>query len=155
MTETGDRLMDSIYDNIVRFMEEYISAYNEYGQVVETFRIMDKFYAPELSFPDDRVTSREQWYKRCLAHPAVQDKLTIEHLVIDEKQREVVAYLKTQAIDRTTSKVLVELKFSALYTLEIDQNKDINIIKVKISLGGDPSSVMKLAKAYNIGAPGT
>lgn len=146
--------MNSIYDDIVRFMEEYITAYNEYGQVTETYRVMDKFYAPDLSFPDDMVTTREQWYKRCLAHPAVQDKLIVERLIVDEKQKEVSALLKTQAIDRATKKVLVEVKFTVFYSLKIDDS-DIKIIKVKIFLGSEPEKAAKLVKLYNIGAPGT
>ena len=146
--------MESMYNDIVRFMEEYFTAYSEYGQVAETHRVMDKYYAPELSFPDDMVTGREQWYKRCLAHPAVQDKLTVEHMLVDEKQNEVVALLKTQAIDRTTAEVLVELKFVAFYKIQIDDDKDMKITQVRIFLGGDPGSIAKVAQAYNIGTKG-
>ncbi len=146
--------MSSKYDAIVRFMEEYITTYNQYGQVKETYRAMDEFYAPDLSFPDDKVTSREQWYKRCLAHPAVQDKLTAERLIVDENQKEVTALLKTQAIDRATGNVLVELEFTAFYSLNISGD-DIKITKVKIFLGSPPDKALKLAKLYNIGAPGT
>ena len=62
--------MESKYDEIARFMNEYVKAYSEEGQVPETHGVMDKFYSPELSF-DDLVTSREQWYEtssRCAAH---------------------------------------------------------------------------------------
>jgi hypothetical protein len=100
--------MDSMYSDIVRFMEEYFLAYSEYAQFSETQQLMDKFYAPELSFDDDVVKSREEWYARCLAHPAIQDKLTVEHLLVDEKQKEAGALLKTQAIDRASGNVLLE-----------------------------------------------
>lgn len=68
---TGSR-----YDEIVHFMNEYVKAYSEYGWVAETYNVMDKFYAPELSF-DDMVTSREQWYETCLSHTDIQDQLTL------------------------------------------------------------------------------
>jgi hypothetical protein len=147
--------MAPVYKDIVRFMEEYFPAYSEYGQVEDTQHLMDKFYAPELVFEDGTVTSREQWYRSCLAHPAVQDKLTLEHMFVDDKQKEVGALLKTQAIDRKTGKILLELKLYVLYGLKTDQNKDMKIARVKIFLEGDPSKVAKLAQLYAIGSPGT
>jgi len=129
-------------------MEEYFVAYSQYGQVAETHRVMDRYYAPDLVFDEGVVTSREQWYERCLAHPTVQDKLTLEHLFVDEKQKEVGALIRTQAIVRATGEVLVELKMNVLYKLEIDQNKDIKITKVKVFPESDPVKVAKLFQAY-------
>jgi len=142
--------MESLYDDIVRFMEEYFPAYSEYGQIEETQHFMDRFYAPELSFDEGVVTSRQQWYERCLAHPAVQDKLTLEHLFVDEKQKEAGALLKTEAIDRATGKVLIELKMNVLYNLRIDPNKDIKIAKVRVFLETNPHKIEKLTQIYGI-----
>jgi hypothetical protein len=142
--------VESMYDDIVRFMNEYVKAYSEYGQIEETHRIMDKFYAPELSF-DDMVTSREQWYESCLAHPEIQDKLDIEHLFIDEKQNEVGALLTTQAIERTTGKVLLELRMNVIYNLKIGDDKDIKITKARVFLETNPQKVTKLTQLYKIG----
>lgn len=142
--------MESMYDNIIRFMNEYAKAYSEYGQVAETHHVMDKFYAPELSF-DDMVTSREQWYESCLNHPEIQDKLTVEHLFIDEKQNEVGALLKTQAIERATGKVLLELRMNALYNLKIGDDRDIKITKVRVFLETNPEKVTRLTQLYRIG----
>jgi len=142
--------MKSMYSDIVRFMEEYFIAYSQYGQVAETHRVMDRFYAPDLVFDEGVVTSREQWYERCLAHPAVQDKLTLEHLFVDEKQKEVGALLRTQAIVRATGEIIVELKMNVLYHLRIDQNKDIKITKVKVFSESDPVKVAKLFQAYGM-----
>jgi hypothetical protein len=83
----------SVQNGLRKPGNEYTTAYIEYGQVAETHRIMDKFYAPELSF-DDMMTNREQWYEACLAHPEIQDKLTIEHLFINKKQTKWVRYLQ-------------------------------------------------------------
>lgn len=77
--------MVSLYNDILRFMEEYFPAYTQYAQALETQHLMDRFYAPDLTFDDGVVTSREQWYERCLTHPAVQDKLTLAHHFIDER----------------------------------------------------------------------
>ena len=142
--------MESIYGDIVRFMEEYFPAYSQYAQLYETQYFMDKFYAPELSFDDGVVNSREEWYGRCLAHPAIQDKLTVEHLFVDEKQKEVGALLKTQAVDRATGDVLLELRMNVLYNLKIDDDRDIKIAKVRVFLESDPRKVAKLSQLYSI-----
>jgi hypothetical protein len=140
--------LESIYAEIMRFMEDYFPAYSQYGQTAETQHFMDRFYAPDLSFDDGLVTSREQWYKRCLAHPAVQDKLTIEHLFVDETQKEVGALLKTRAIDRVTGAVLVELKLNVFYGLKIENDKDIKIAKVKVFIEPNPPKIVQLAQLY-------
>ncbi|MGZ3846836.1 MAG: hypothetical protein ACXVBH_12310 [Flavisolibacter sp.] len=140
-----------MYDDIKRFIQEYFPAYSQYGQVAETHRIMDKFYDPEVSFDDGMVTGRDQWYEMCLAHPAIQDKLTVEHLFIDEKQKEVGALLKAQAIDRATGEVQLELKMNVLYNIKIDQKKDMKITKVRVFLESNPSKVAKLFQIYAAG----
>jgi hypothetical protein len=142
--------MESLYSDIVRFMEEYFIAYSQYGQLPETQHVMDKFYAPDLAFDDDVVKSRAEWYERCLAHPAIQDKLVVEHLIVDERQKDVGALLKTQAIERATGKVLLELKMNVLYSLRIDAGKDIKIAKVKVFLESDPSKAARLVQLYSI-----
>ena len=141
--------MDSLYDDILNFMEDYFPAYSQYAQDFETQHIMDRFYSPDLMFDDGVVTSREQWYERCLTHPNVQDKLTVEHLFIDERQNEVGALLKTQAVDISSGEVLLELKMNVLYNLKID-NKDIKITWVRVFLEGDPNKAAKLAQLYAI-----
>ena len=141
--------MESLYNDILNFMEEYFPAYSRYAQDLETQHLMDRFYAPDLTFDEGVVTSREQWYERCLTHPDIQDKLTVEHLFIDERQKEAGALLKTQAVDRATGEVLLELKMNVLYDLKIE-NKDIKITKVRVYLESNPDKVRKLAQLYAI-----
>jgi hypothetical protein len=135
----------AMYDDIVRFMEEYFPSYSNHGQVPGTHRLMDKFYATDLSFPDDGVTSREQWYERCLNHPAIQDRLTLEHLFVDEKQMEVGALLKTQAVERATGKLLLELKMNVVYNLRMGPDKDLKITKVRVFVETNPGKIDKPA----------
>jgi hypothetical protein len=141
--------MESRYDEISRFMNEYVKAYSEEGQVAETHGVMNRFYAPELSF-DDMVTSREQWYEACLSHGHVQDKLTLEHLFIDEKQNEVGALLTARAIERATGKVLLEIKMNTLYNLKVDANGELKIIKARVFLETHPQKVAKLCQIYGM-----
>jgi len=141
--------MSSKYEKIARFMKEYVTAYSEYGQVAETHDVMDKFYAPELSF-DDMVTSREQWYETCLAHAGIQDKLTLEHLFIDEKQNEVGALLTAQAVNRATGEVLLTIKMNTLYNLKTDENGEFKIIKARVFLETHPQKAAKLCQIYGM-----
>ncbi|MBN2240555.1 MAG: hypothetical protein JW712_12345 [Dehalococcoidales bacterium] len=143
--------MEYRYNKILRFFEEYITVYSEYGQNADTIQMMDKFYAHDLIFPDDMVTGRDQWYGRCLNHPDVQDKLTIEHIIIDDKKSEVGAILKTQAVDRANGEILMELRMNAMYKLRIDENQDIKITEVRIFLESNPEKVARLAQLYRIG----
>jgi hypothetical protein len=143
--------MKSMYNDMIRFIKDYSVAYSEYGQVAETHRVMDRFYAPDVCFDEGFVTNREQWYKACLSHPTIQDKLTMEHLFVDEKQKEVGALARTQAINRATGEVIVELKMNVLYQLEIDQNRDMKIKKVNVFLESDPIKVAKLFEVYAMG----
>ena len=86
------------YSRILWFFEDYITPHSEYGQNVETINMMDEYYDPDPSFPEDMVFGREQWYKQCLNHPDVLDKLTIERCIIDDRKNEISALLRTEAI---------------------------------------------------------
>ena len=141
--------MGPSYDEIVTFMNDYVKAYSEEGQVAETHSVMDKFYAPELSF-DDMVTNREQWYETCLGHSHVQDKLTLEHLFIDEKQLEVGALLTARAIERATGNQLLEIKMNTLYNLKVDENGELKIVKAQVFLETNPQKAAKLCQIYGM-----
>ena len=142
--------MAPTYDDIVSFMKDYFPAYSEKGQVAETQHVMDRFYAPDIVFDDGIVTSRKQWYQACLSHPAIQDKITLEHLFIDEKQKEAGALVKTQAIERASGKVLVEIRMNVLYCLKIDEKKDIKIKHIRVFLESNPQKGAKLMQIYGM-----
>ena len=141
-----------MYDKIMNFMKQYFPAYSDYGQTEDTHRVMDKFYAPDIIFDDGFVSSRDQWYKLCLSHPGVQDKITLEHLFIDEKQRQAGALITTQAIDRKTGDVLVELKMNSLYTLKTDRNGDMQIARIQVFTESDAQKVARLFQIYATGS---
>jgi len=141
--------MSSKYNEIVHFMNEYVRAYSEYGQTAETHSVMDKFYAPEVSF-DDLVTNREQWYETCLSHTGIQDKITLEHLYIDEKQNEVGALLTARAVKRATGEVLLEIKMNTLYNLKTDENGELKIIKARVFLETNPQKAARLCELYGM-----
>jgi hypothetical protein len=142
--------MELMYDDIVRFMKEYFPAYSEKGQIPETHHVMDNFYAPDIVFDEGIITSREQWYKACLSHPAMQDKITLEHLFVDERQKEAGALVKTQAIERASGKVLLEIKMNVLYSLKLDKNKEIKISHIKVFLESNPQKSAQLMQVYGM-----
>jgi hypothetical protein len=86
-----------------------------------------------------------------LNHPAIQDKITLEHLYVDERQKEVGALAMTQAIDRATGGVLLQLRMNVFYGLRIGVDGDIKIVKVKVFLETDPAKVTRLTQLYHIG----
>jgi hypothetical protein len=143
--------MENKYNRILNFFEDYVTTYSEYGQDADTISMMDKFYALDLSFPEDSVYGREQWYQRCLNHPDVLDKLAIEHCIIDEKKNEVSAILKTRAIDRATGTEMMDLRMHALYKLRIDDDGNISIKEVRLFLESNPEKAARLAQLYRIG----
>jgi hypothetical protein len=142
--------MASTYDDIANFMREYFPAYSEKGQVAETQHVMDRFYDPDIVFDDGIVTSREQWYRICLSHPAIQDSIKLEHLFIDEKQLEAGTLVKTRAIERASGKVLVEIRMNVLYSLKIDEKKDIKIKHIRVFLESNPKKGAKLMEVYGM-----
>ena len=147
--------MEPTYDHILSFIKDYFPNYSQHGQIKETHHVMDKFYAPDVVFDDGLVTSRDQWYKMCLSHPAVQDKLTVEHLSIDVKQKEVGALLRTQAIERATGKVLVELKMNTLYSLKLDDDNSLKIARVRVYCESDADKIARLFQVYGPGFKGS
>ena len=142
--------MGMTYDEIVRFITEYFPAYSHKGQAAETQHVMDNFYAPDIRFDDGVITSRAQWYQACLSHPAVQDKITLEHLFVDEKQLEAGALVKTQAIERATGSVLVEIKMNVLYSLQKDSENKIKITHIKVFVESSPQKSAALMQIYGM-----
>ena len=138
------------YDEIAHFMTEYFPTYSEQGQNAQTQHVMDSFYAPDIIFDDGVITSRKQWYEACLSHPAIQDKITLQHLFVDEKQQEAGALVKTQAIDRATGSVLVEIKMNVLYSLQKDSENKIKINRIQVFTESSPQKGAKLMQIYGM-----
>ena len=105
----------------------------------------------EIYFDEGVPTKREDWYRSCRAHPAVQDRLTIKRLVIDEKQQCVVAMVQTDAIERATGNILVTLQLCCFYGFATNEKGEPRIDRVFIRMEPNPKKQMLVAKAYNIG----
>jgi hypothetical protein len=139
--------MASMYKEIVSFMKEYIHAFSEDAQIAETQHVMEKYWAPDLSIDNGKISSREQWYKACLSHPAIKNMLVLEHLFVDETQNEVGALVTTHYIKRATGETLVELRMNVLYNLKIDK-KDIKITKFRVYAESDVDKLTKMWQLF-------
>jgi hypothetical protein len=139
--------MTAKYDQIVSFMKEYLHAFSEDAQIAERQHVMDKYWTPDLNIDNGKISSREMWYKACLSHPAIQNKIVLEHLFIDETQNEVGALVTTHYIKRSTGETLVELRMNVLYNLKID-NKDIKITKFRVYAESDVDKLTKMWQLF-------
>ncbi|NLT40657.1 MAG: hypothetical protein GXX89_09400 [Clostridiales bacterium] len=142
--------MAATYEQIIRFMEEYFPAYSEQGQIEETQSVMDRFYAPDIKFDDGVITSRDQWYKACLSHPGILDKITPELIYADEKQQTAGALVTARAVETETGNVLSEIKMNAFYQLATDGNGELKIKHVRVFLESDPKKAERLMKVFGM-----
>ncbi|MDZ7261747.1 MAG: hypothetical protein ONB05_06545 [candidate division KSB1 bacterium] len=138
----------SLHESIVNFMEKYFNAFSRYAQIPETQSVMDQFYVPELVNDDGFMPSREQWYRACLSHPTIQNVLVPDHFIVDTRQKEVGALIRTQYTNRATGEILVELKMNVLYGLKIGPKKDIKIKKFRVFVESDPEKLNKMLKLF-------
>ena len=106
--------MELSYENMVKFMEEYLPVFSEYGQDPATVQRMNDYFAPDVEFtghvgfPEPLVyRSRDEFLAFDVAHPSSYERLTALDLTVDEKRKVVVAVLKFEFIDRKTDEVLV------------------------------------------------
>jgi hypothetical protein len=58
--------------------------------------------------------------------------------------------VKTQAIERATGKVLVEIKMNVLYSLKADENNTIKISHVRVFLESSPQKGAALMQVYGM-----
>jgi hypothetical protein len=125
------------YENLVKFMEEYLPAFSEYGQDPATAHLMNDYFAPDVEFvgyvgfPEPLVFSnREDFLAFDVAHPSTYERLTPLDMVIDEKRKAVAVALKFEFIDRKTGELLVEERGVTHYHFGLDENGTLKIKKL-------------------------
>ncbi len=142
--------MAATYEQIVRFMEEYFPAYSDQGQIEETQFVMDKFYAPDIVFDDGIIKGRDHWYRACLSHPGILDKITPEMIFVDERQQAAGALVTARAIETSTGKVLSEIKMNAFYQLTTDERNELLIKHIRVYIESDPKKGIKLMQVFGM-----
>jgi hypothetical protein len=127
-------LVEFSYDDIVAFMERYITDYSAYGQDPETQHLMNEYWADDIEFipylkGHERILGREQ-FKKTNTHPPILETLTVEQLVVDDRRGMVDALVKTELRHKATGEVRLSARFNAIYQLKFDENKALKIEKI-------------------------
>jgi hypothetical protein len=129
--------MELIYDDMVKFMEEYFPVYSEYGQEPATAHRMHEYYAPDFVFTGyvgylEPVVypSAEAFVEFDLSHPSSYERLTPEDMIVDERRKRISALIKFEFIDKPTGKVLAEERGVSHYQLVLDERGDIKISSI-------------------------
>jgi hypothetical protein len=144
------------YEDIIKWMKDYLNAYNSYAQNPETVNRMAEFFTPDVHFipyvsafggPDNTVTSRDDFFKMFTSHPTVYEKFEIEDIVVDEKRMIAVAFLNVSLFDSKTKKVLLKKHYLPRYQLVLDEK---NKIKIKTVLFFWESMPPEIDEAYAI-----
>ncbi len=148
--------MKYTYEDIIKWMKDYLNAYNSYAQNPETVNRMAEFFTPDVHFipyvsafggPDNAVTSRDDFFKMFTGHPTVYEKFEIEDIIVDEKRMIAVAFLNVSLFDSKTNKVLLKKHYLPRYQLVLDEK---NNIKIKTVLFFWESMPPEVDEAYAI-----
>jgi hypothetical protein len=128
--------MKYTYEDIVKWMKEYLNAYNSYAQNPETVERMAEYFTADVHFipyisafggPENVVSSRNEFFKMFISHPTVYETFEIEDIIVDEKRMEAVAFLNVSLYDSKTNKVLLKKHYQPRYQLILDEKNKIRI----------------------------
>jgi hypothetical protein len=129
--------MELTYDNMVRFMEEYLPAFSEYGQDPATAHRMHAYFSPDVEFtgyvglPEPLVfASRDVFLQFDVSHPSSYERITPLDFTVDEKRKIVFAVLKFEFIDRKTGQLLAEERGVTQYHLGLGDDGTMKIRKL-------------------------
>ena len=146
--------MDLTYDNIVKWMKDYLRVYSEYGQDSATVQRMNDYYAPDLEFityfgaPPIAIASRDDFLRHAITHPSSYERLTPEDITVDESRKVVVVIIKFEAIDKKTGEVLVQERGISHYQLVLDENNTIKIKKIQFFREDLPPGTLRISDVF-------
>lgn len=149
--------MKPSYEDIVKWMEGYFSAYNAYAQNPETVNRMSDYFTPDVRFvpyvsafggPEGAVTNRDAFFRMFTSHSSVYEKFEVEDIVVDERRMVAVALLKVALFDSKTDTVLLRKHYLPRYQLVSD---DSNRLKISTILFFWESVPPEVDEAYAIG----
>ena len=128
--------MKYTYDDIEKWIKEYLNAYNLYAQNPETVNKMAEYFSPDVYFipyisafggPGNPVTSRDDFFKMFISHPTVYEQFEVEDIFIDERKMTVTAFLNVSLYESKTNKVLLKKHYQPRYQLVVDENEKLKI----------------------------
>ena len=129
--------MEFTYDEITKFMKEYLEAYAAYAQDRGTTHKMHDYYAPDFQIVHfiagvKTITGRDNFLHLMSAHPSSHEKLVAEDITVDDRRKVAVLLLKTEITDKTTGKVAVTKHYLVHYQLIVDDNNTLKIKDIKL-----------------------
>ncbi len=145
--------MELTYENMLKFVKEYFTAFNKYGQDPETTHRMDAYFAPDLEYIPyvailKPISGRDKFLSLMSAHPSSTEILTPEDIVIDDRRKAVSVLVKAEVSDAATKKLLVSKKFHVFYQLILDQNQTIKVKTMVFFEQGLPPGSLDLDDVY-------
>ena len=133
------------YEQIRSFMQGYFIGYSEDCQLPDRQHVMDKYYAPDISF-DAGFSGRDIWYRIGLSHPAWQDRVEPKRLCIDAENLTVSAMVTATFIERSTGSILQQIGMNAFYSLSVDKRGDLKISRLDVFLESNLEKVQTMMK---------
>jgi hypothetical protein len=122
--------MELTYDNIMDFMKRYFEAYSTIAQNPMTTHQMREFYSPDFKliqyFPRHAVSGLELFLEMSSSHPGIQETLRPEYIMVDDRQKKAVVYLRAEFVIKATGEIVSEMT-SAHYHLKLDDKDTIKI----------------------------
>lgn len=144
--------MKPTYEELIKFMEDYFKAYNDYAQNPATVNKMSGYFTPDVHFipyisafggPENgAVTSRDDFFHMFTGHPSVYEKFeNIEDIVIDERRMVATALLHVALYESKTDKVLLRKHYLPRYQLVLDRDNTIKISRILFFWEATPPEV--------------
>jgi len=142
--------MRPTYEDIVKWMKDYLAAYNAYAQNPETVNKMVDYFTEDVRFvpyvsafggPEKAVVNRNDFFRMFTGHPTVYEKFEVEDIAVDEKRMVVVALLKVALFDSKTEKVLVRKHYLPRYQLVLSDKGTLKISTILFFWEATPPEV--------------
>jgi ketosteroid isomerase-like protein len=142
--------MKPAYEDIVKWISEYLAAYNAYAQNPETVDRMSAYFTPDVKFvpyvsafggPQNAVTNRDDFFRMFTGHPTVYEQFEVESVAVDERQMVAVALLKVTLFDSKTNEVLVRKHYLPRYQLVLDDKNRLKISTILFFWEASPPEV--------------
>jgi hypothetical protein len=131
--------MKPTYEEIVKFMKDYVHAYNTYAQNPATVHKMDDYYTPDVLFvpyiatfggPGNSLNNREDFYRTFIDHPFRYEQFEEADIVVDERRMVATALLGAALFESGTGRVLLRKTYLVRYDLALDENNTLKIKKI-------------------------
>jgi hypothetical protein len=129
--------MKATYEEMIKFMQEYFQAYNNYAQNKATVEKMTDYFTPDVQFipyitafggPENAVKSRDDFFRMFTGHPSVYERFEeIKDIVVDERRMVATAFFLVALYESKTNKLLLKKHYLVKYNLVQDETDKLRI----------------------------